>query len=659
MRHLSHILNDLFRIYVEEFIIFAPSNRKTANINYAIQNTMKTPNYLLLASLALLNSACQQKNEPKLTMESLGDTIAIQITSPTKYLLLPIQEDQPEVWVKLNTGHDQEDVWMDVRLARESIDYYVPFALTEGENARVDVMHLPAEAVAWQNFQLADTFDTTNKEYYRPQYHFTPAYGWMNDPNGMTYFNGEYHLFFQFNPYGSKWGNMHWGHAVSKDMIHWQQLDPAIARDQYGQIFSGSSYIARLPQGAEGTDPFLAETLVPGNGTEGDFMVAYYTSENNNLERILQEQQSYAISTDGGRTYRKYGEPRLASNGPRDFRDPKLFWNSQRNEWGMIVSADKEMQFYGSKNLRDWNYLSAFGDGYGVQPRQFECPDFFVLPVESDEPSKDNKMMKAKWVMIVNVNPGCWFGGSASQYFTGEFDGTNFVCDNPKETVKWLDWGKDHYAAVTFSCEPQGRIISIPWMSNWQYANDLPTQQYRSQMGMARQLFAFQVGKEVYVGQRPVDEMKSILKPASIELSADTIKLGNEDAPVCIDLDMKNGSAFTLSNDDDECIYIACRGGRILMDRQKSGIIPTKDFASETWSPVPELGINSGTWAPVEELCGKKDSYHVQLWLDRCSVEMFVDGGKISMTNLVFPKTPYNKVGGEGISNVKVSNISL
>ncbi|MBQ0056879.1 MAG: DUF4980 domain-containing protein [Bacteroidales bacterium] len=621
---------------------------------------MKTVQSLIFGAAGLLAVSCQQNAVPKMEFVSHGDTMAIQITSPTKYLLLPIQEDQPDVWVKLNTGNDEDDVWMDVRLARETVDYYVPFALTDGAEARVDVMHLPADAVAWNNFQLSDTFDTTNREYYRPLYHFTPAYGWMNDPNGMTYFNGEYHLFFQYNPYGSKWGNMHWGHAVSKDMIHWEQLDPAISRDKYGQIFSGSSYIARLPEGAEGTDPFEADVLVPGNGTEGDFIASYYTSENNNLPRELQEQQSFAISTDGGRTYRKFGEPRLATNGPRDFRDPKLFWNDLRGEWGMIVSADKEMQFYGSKNLRDWTYLSAFGDGYGVQPRQFECPDFFVLPVEPENPdAKMTREQKAKWVMIVNVNPGCWFGGSASQYFTGEFDGTTFKCDNQKETVKWLDWGKDHYAAVTFSCEPKGRIIAMPWMSNWQYANDLPTRQYRSQMGMARQLFAFQSGKEVYVGQRPVEEMQSILKPASVEVSADCVKLGNEDAPVCIDFDIKNGSAVTVSNDDEEFVYIACRGGRILMDRQKSGIIPTQDFACETWSPVPELGINSGTWAPVEQLCGKKDSYHVQLWLDRCSVEMFVEGGKATMTNLVFPKTPYNKISGEGMSNVQVRNISL
>lgn len=621
---------------------------------------IKMPAMAGLAVLALA-SCTQQPSGPQLTYTRQGDTLTIvNITNATRYLLLPVQEDKDDRWVKINTGNEETDCWMDVRLAQDSADYYVPFALPAGQNVRVDIKYLPMDAKALDLLQLSDTFDTTNREYYRPAYHMTPTYGWMNDPNGMTYLNGEYHLFYQYNPYGSKWGNMHWGHVVSPDMIHWTQLDPAIARDNYGQIFSGSSIVARMPENAGTDDPFLADALVPGNGTDGDFIVSYYTSDNWRMPRELQEQQSYAISTDGGRTYRKYGAPVLQSDGRRDFRDPKLFWNDQRGEWGMIVSADNEMQFYGSKNMRDWEYISAFGDGYGVQPRQFECPDFFCLPVEPENPdAKSTREMKAKWVMIVNVNPGCWFGGSASQYFVGDYDGTNFTCDNAKETVKWLDWGKDHYAAVTFSNEPKGRIISIPWMSNWQYANDLPTRQYRSQMGMPRQLFAFAVGKETYVGQRPVEEMYSLLQPTTISLDANEVKIADAPAQVMLEFDVKNGTTFTLCNDKGEEVFFSCNAGRLLMDRQKSGIIPTQDFISETWNPRPQLGSNCGTWAPIEQLCGKKDSYHVQLWLDICSVELFVDGGKAAMTNLVFPAEPYNTLKGEGLSNVKVSKVAM
>lgn len=609
----------------------------------------------VLCAAAMLTACGQQGSDKGFTTEAVGDTmVVVNITKQAKYLLLPVQENKDDRRVKLNTGNDAEDTWMDVRLAIDSADYYVPFKLPEGQNARVDIKFLPAGAKAIELLKLADEFDTTNKEYYRPAYHMTPTYGWMNDPNGMTYLNGEYHLFYQYNPYGSKWGNMHWGHVVSKDMIHWEQLDPAIARDNYGQIFSGSSIVARIPDGAGTDDPFLAETLVPGNGTEGDFIASYYTSDNNDQPRALQEQQSYAISMDGGRTYRKYGAPVLHSDGRRDFRDPKLFWYEPKQQWYMIVSADNEMQFYASKNLRDWTYVSAFGDGYGVQPRQFECPDFFPLNVDGDP-------KKQKWVMIVNVNPGCWFGGSASEYFVGDFDGEKFVCDSPKETVKWLDWGKDHYAAVTFANEPKGRIISICWMSNWQYANDLPTRQYRSQMGMPRELFAYSVkgSKEIYVGQKPVEEFQPLMKSSDITVEANTVKFGNTNAQIMVELDVKNGSTFELANDEGECVFFSVNAGRILMDRQKSGIIPTQDFISETWSPVPALGTNVGTWAPVEQLVGKKDTYHVQLWMDICSVEMFIEGGKATMTNLVFPKSPYNKVKGEGISNVKVSQIAL
>ena len=610
----------------------------------------------LSAAAALLLTACdQQPVGPQLTYTRQGDTLTIvNITNASRYLLLPIQEDKDDRWVKINTGNEETDTWMDIRLAQDSADYYVPFALPAGEDVRVDIKYLPMDAKALDLLQLSDTFDTTNREYYRPAYHMTPDYGWMNDPNGMTYLNGEYHLFFQYNPYGSKWGNMHWGHVVSPDMIHWKQLDPAIARDNYGQIFSGSSIVARIPEGAGTDDPFLAETLVPGNGGEGDFIASYYTSDNWRMPREMQEMQSYAVSMDGGRTYRKYGAPVLKSDGRRDFRDPKLFWYEPKQQWYMIVSADNEMQFYASKNLRDWTYVSAFGDGYGVQPRQFECPDFFPLNVDGDP-------KKQKWVMIVNVNPGCWFGGSASQYFVGDFDGEKFVCDSPKEIVKWLDWGKDHYAAVTFANEPKGRIIAICWMSNWQYANDLPTRQYRSQMGMPRELFAYSVkgSKEIYVGQKPVEELQSILKPASISVEANTVNFGNTNAQIMVELDVKNGTTFSLANDEGEEVFFSVNAGRVLMDRQKSGIIPTQDFVSETWSPKPQLGTNIGTWAPVEQLCGKQNTYHLQLWMDISSIEMYVEGGRATMTNLVFPKTPYNKISGEGISNVKVSNIAL
>lgn len=594
---------------------------------------MKQKSLLTLLAPALLLTACtSQPPAPSFSLTHQGDSqTTILVTNAKRYLLLPIQEEKGEVQVVLNTGDAAADTWMDIRLAIDSADYYVPFALPEGKQARIDIKGLPISAATWSLLQLADSFDTTNREYFRPLYHHTPAYGWMNDPNGMVYHNGEYHLYFQWNPYGSKWGNMHWGHSVSRDLVHWENLDPAIARDNYGQIFSGSSVVART---ADGSDPFEAETLLPGDGGPQDFIASYYTSDNNSLERALAEQQSFAISTDDGRTFRKYGAPRLRSDGRRDFRDPKLFWNHQAQCWTMIVSADNEMQFYSSRNLRDWEYTSAFGDGYGVKQRQFECPDFFELPIEGSK--------QKKYVMIVNLNPGGIFGGSASQYFVGSFDGKTFTCDSRKETVKWLDWGKDHYAAVTFSNAPDGRIISIPWMNNWQYANDVPTQQFRSANGIARELFAFRVAgdKEVYVGQRPVDELMSTLK-----LGTPTSQLPTtHDGALLIDLDIKPGATFVLSNAQGEQVSFAEKNGRLTMDRTASGIICKDEFRSVTYMPL-------------RQLCGRKNSYHLQLWLDRGSIELFADGGRATMTNLVFPQTPYNRIDGKGISQVQVRTI--
>ena len=541
-----------------------------------------------------------------------------------RYLWIPIQESAPEGKVQIirNGALLMEQ---NVRMARERVDYFVALYLQpyQGKGSfKVCVQNVPTGSICFSKLVQNDDPDYAFiDEKYRPLYHQTPRRGWMNDPNGMFYKDGVWHLFYQYNPYGSKWGNMHWGHTVSPDMVHWTELPPAIVRDTLGQIFSGSSIV------------------------KGDTIYSYYTSAGR------AQVQSGAWSVDGGRTYTKFADnPRIvAADGRNDFRDPKLF--EYNGKYYVIISADNEMQFFCSDNLHDWTYVSAFGDGYGAKPRMFECPDFFELPVEGTN--------LKKYVMIVNVNPGCWFGGSASEYFVGTFDGKDFKCDNPKETVKWLDWGKDHYAAVTFSNEPKGRIISIPWMSNWQYANDLPTRQYRSQMGMPRQLFAFQQGKEVYVGQKPVDEILAQVKPAEFTTEGNTIKLGDNKAQLVIDMDVKNGSTFSLTNNEGEEVFFACKAGRLIMDRSRSGIIPNDAFAPETYDPKPAMGTNSGTWIPVEQICGKKNTYHVQLWMDICSIEMYVEGGRATMTNLVFPKTPYNALTGNGLSNVKVCTVEL
>ena len=599
--------------------------------------------------------ACQPNKG--FTLEHQGDTLTIvHVSAPGKYLLLPIQESSNEGKVKLETG-SPADMAMDVRLAVDSIEYYVPFELPQGGEATVSIRKVAADAVCWEHIQLTDTFDTSNTDYYRPIYHHTPLYGWMNDPNGMVYKDGEYHLYFQYNPYGSKWGNMHWGHSVSTDLVH---LKPAIARDTLGHIFSGS-------------------TVVDKDNTAGygaNAMIALYTSASDEHGQI----QCMAYSTDDGRTYTKYEKNPVLTpfDGLKDFRDPKVFWYEPDKKWVMIVSADKEMRFYTSQNLKDWEYMSAFGKGYGAQPNQFECPDFIQLPVDGNK----NKM---KWVMLVNINPGCMFGGSATEYFVGDFDGKEFTCDTKPEVAKWLDYGKDHYAAVCISNTGE-RIISIPWMSNWQYANVTPIRQYRGANGLPRELSLYTKDGQVYVAANVVKEVEALRKdtrsfdPITVkgEYKLDEI-VPQTDGAYELEMDITPNASgvagFDLMNAKGEIakIYLDMKTGKLVMDRTVSGLVAFGDksepHAKETDDHRKTMSINYqndfalGTWAPLS-LCEGK-TYHLHVFVDKCSVEIFVDGGRIAMTNLVFPTEPYNTLrfyteGGEAqISNLKIYKLGL
>lgn len=593
--------------------------------------------------------ACQSPdNRP--VFEHQGDTLTIvRIAGPSGYLLLPVQESSAEARVKLDTG-SPADTYMDIRLAADSVEYYVPFALPEGAGeATVVIRDMPAAALCWDSIRVSDTFDTANRDKFRPLYHHTPLYGWMNDANGLVYKDGEYHLYFQYNPYGSVWGNMHWGHSVSKDLIHWEHLEPAIARDTLGHIFSGSAVVDK-----ENSAGYGEQTLV-----------AFYTSASDKNGQV----QCMAYSTDNGRTYVKYDRnPVLVPfDGLKDFRDPKVFWYEPERKWVMVVSADKEMRFYASRNLKDWEFMSSFGEGYGVQPSQFECPEFVQLPVDGDR-------SRMKWVLIVNINPGCMFGGSATQYFTGDFDGREFKCDTRPEVVKWLDYGKDHYATVCFS-NTGGRVIAMPWMSNWQYANIVPTRQYRSANSLPRELSLYTKDGQVYAAANVVKEAGELRKEArrtedftvNGEYRMDGIVPDNEGAYELV-MDLAPGRArvagFELLNGKGEKvkIYLDMEEGRLVTDRTESGITDLGEpekynvHEKETDNHRMKLSVNYrndfalGTWAPLA-LCEGK-TYHLDVFVDKCSVEVFVDGGRIAMTNLVFPDEPYDSLrfyseGGE------------
>lgn len=599
---------------------------------------LRISNYGLLSLLALcLASSCTSSDKIAYKVDWLSDNTAIiSIDKPTKYILLPIEEKANETKVCL-LDEETGEVDMDIRLARNKVDYCVPFELPQDKNVTLRISNIDKECVTWKEIALSDTFNTDNVEPFRPVYHFTPSFGWMNDPNGMVYKDGVYHLFYQYNPYGSMWGNMHWGHTVSRDLVNWEQQPVALERDTMGHIFSGSSVVDKN------------NTAGFGEGA----IVAFYTSASDKNGQI----QCLAYSTDNGRSFTKYqNNPILTPfDGLRDFRDPKVFWYEPQKKWVMIVSADKEMRFYSSSDLKDWTYMSSFGEGYGIQPNQFECPDFFELPVDGNPDKK-------KWVMIVNVNPGCMFGGSATEYFVGDFDGTKFTCDTPKEVTKWMDWGKDHYATVTFS-NTGDRVIAMPWMSNWQYANIVPTKQFRSAQGLPRELSLYSEDGHIYMASTPVDELSTLrngtsnkLEPFKVDGKHDAGELidgnkGTYELNVSINPLNAKKAGFTLKNSKGENvkIYLDLADKKLVMDRVNSSLVDfgekSAPHAKENHNNRKTNAINYvndfalATWGKLPT--DKK--FDFRIFVDKCSVEIFLNGGKVAMTNLVFPTEPYTQ----------------
>ena len=398
-------------------------------------------------------------------IEHLGvNNTLVRVDSPEKYILLPVQESSDDARINvLVDGKIAETIY--VRLARSKTDYMVPFDLTpyRGKNVIFDIVtpqgrgsvREAKEDACWKGIRLSDTFDSSDREQkFRPAYHHTPLYGWMNDPNGMFYKDGVWHLYYQHNPYGSKWQNMTWGHSSSADLVNWKHEPEAIRPDGLGSIFSGSSVVD------------TANTAGYGKNA----VIALYTSAGTS------QMQSLAASHDNGTTFTKYsGNPVLTLES--EARDPNMFWNNETGEWNLVLahSLDHEMLFFTSPDLKTWTLQSAFGKGEACQDGVWECPDLFELPLDGTGDKK--------WVLICNINPGGPFGGSAIQYFTGDWDGKKFVADTDatgKIPTKWLDYGKDNYALVSWSGAPDGRRTAIGWMNNWQYAADVPTMQYLS-----------------------------------------------------------------------------------------------------------------------------------------------------------------------------------
>lgn len=496
----------------------------------------------------------------------------------------------------------------------------------------------------------------TTAEMFRPAMHFAARDTWLNDPNGLIFHGGVYHLYYQNNPFGNVWGNMSWGHATSPDLLTWTEHPVAIACDEQEDIFSGSIVFDR-----ENTSGFGTAETAP--------LVAFYTSAYKPASALNGVQaQSLAYSLDGGFTWTKHTENPVLDRGSAQFRDPKVFryTGAAGSYWVMVTveATDFQVLLHKSENLRDWELLSTFGPA-NATGGVWECPDLFELPVDGDA-------QNTKWVLIVNLNPGGPNKGSAGQYFVGDFDGTTFTSastvteglEDPARLgeYQWLDWGRDYYAAVSFGDVPDGRRLMISWMNNWEYANQIPTSPWRSPMSLAREVSLRTVNGKPRLVQRVAFDPVTELEPAesftldSAALDNETRRLNEASGSVQrIDLTFTPGTAkeFGLvvrgSDKTGTRIGILPEQGHLFIDRRESGL---SDF-HESFASIDT--------APIRAVDG---SYQLTIYVDHCSVEVFAQDGLVTMTELVFPSTDstdlslYASGGTVSVSNLNIARFA-
>ena len=461
---------------------------------------------------------------------------------------------------------------------------------------------------------------SNNESLYRPRFHFTPAQGWMNDPNGMIFLNGQYHLFYQHYPDSTVWGPMHWGHATSSDLVQWKQLSIALYPDSIGMIFSGSA--------------ILDKNNTSGLGRGGIApMVAIYTQHNMPGEKAGRtdfQNQSIAYSLDEGKTWTKYaGNPVLKTPNLRDFRDPKVIWHEPTQKWIMSLAVADHVEFYSAPNLINWTKESEIGKNLFAHGGVWECPDLLSFNVNG----------KTVWVLLVSMNPGGPNGGSATQYIVGDFDGQVFKPFTT--TIKWMDYGPDNYAGVSFSNLGDRKIL-IGWMSNWNYANVVPTEKWRSAMTVPRELSlvkqeAFSkvnsstnsninsnlLTNEFLLVSAPVKELKNAFAEISSKENIIPNRIDLKDMKV-IDFEI------ILSNTFNEKLVVGYHADKkqFYIDRTNAGVSNfNQGFAAVAVAPRLSFAMNMD----------------LSILLDKTSIELFADGGRAVMTALFFPTFPYTK----------------
>lgn len=459
----------------------------------------------------------------------------------------------------------------------------------------------------------------------KPKYHFFKDGYWINDPNGLFFFDNLYHLFFQLNPENTVWGNIHWGHAVSNDLIRWEHKPIAIFAepDGLGYIFSGGAIVDH-----QNTSGFAKEDQVP--------IVATFTQHSKTEEQV----QSLAYSVDGGANFTMYkNNPVIPNPGLKDFRDPKVVRFEQDQVWIKSVVAGQCVHFYRSYNLRTWSKVSEFGKDYGSHGGVWECPDLFPLICSNTG--------RELWVLFISINPGGPNGGSATQYFIGEFDGKNF---KPLDTqIRWLDYGTDCYAGITWDNTPQikNQRTYVAWMSNWLYANKTPDDAWRGAMTLPRTVSLQKTDKAYVLRTSPAVSLVGVSK-IEIEISDTTRTIPVSEA-YSLHFSLENSedvTTFSWENEVNEkfILTIDLKNKQILADRTNAGF-QDNGFASVAKMPLePEAG----------------HSLQFDIFMDTCSFELFADGGKGCLTMLLFPTISFSQLEVKGRAhNMRIKELCL